>query len=66
MGEIFPHVNPCLLPFLESTPNLGSKKPPHSPGLYCDLLKSQQIERIPVKEIEDPPLSIDNILYDCS
>ena len=50
----------------QSTSNLGSKKPPHSSGLYCDLLKSQKIEPIPVEEIEDPPLSIDNILYDCS
>lgn len=54
----------------QSTPKLGSKKSSHSSDLHpesiCELLKSQKIELIQVEEIEDPPLSIDSTLYDCS
>jgi len=48
----------------QSTPKLGSKKQTHSPNDYRDLLKAQKIELIQVEEIEDPPLSVDNVLYD--
>jgi hypothetical protein len=54
----------------QSTPKLGSKKQCHSSDLHPesirDLLKSQKIELIQVQEIDDPPISIDCTLYNCS
>ena len=49
----------------QSAPKLGSKKHTDSfPKVYRDLLKSQGIGPIRVEETEDPPLSIDENLYD--
>lgn len=50
----------------QSTPKLGSKKQTHSHNFYRDILEAQKIGPIQVEDIEDPPLSIDKILYDQS